>query len=130
MTNNANFYDISENIELSKADNRNLSPKETINKFHTNIINELNSNSKYKIGDIIFLGEKFAIVDQTLDKLNYVLGDHPVNLPFGSILSKIQENNIKYKNMYDILRSDSLYELFIDGDEEEIFNAYKQANIY
>jgi len=129
----ANFYNIADEIELSRDETIKLSPDKRQKKIDNNIINELNSNNKYKIGDIIFTGNDispFAIIDETSDnKLTFVLNDISVNLPFGPMLSKIKINNIKYQKILDN-ELGYLRELFINGDEEEIIDEYKKNNIY
>ena len=64
---NAQFYDVSDNIKLTEI-NRELN----------------NHKDKYKLGDILFLGDEghtFAIIDTMDDTLTYRLDDHATNLP-------------------------------------------------
>ena len=129
----AKFYDIADKVELS-VDDEDLSEKERRDKFDNNIINELNYNSKYQIGDILFIGDDdypFAIVDEKNGNINFIIRDHPEDLPFGRMLNKVKAHNVKYQKIFENVNElGEFRELFVGDNEEEIIDDYKDAGIY
>jgi len=128
----AKFYNIGDKVELSNDEYMELSSKQIKEKFHNNITSELNSNNKYKIGDILFIGDErstFAIVDEKNGNITFALNDNPENLPFGSMLPKVKLHKVKYQKIFES-ELGNLRELFIPCDEEDIINSYKNEDIY
>jgi hypothetical protein len=129
----AKFYNIADKVELS-IDDEDVSRKERRNKFDNNIINELNSNSKYQTGDILFIGDvnyPFAIVDEKNQNINFTIREHPEELPFGRMLNKVKEHKVKYQKIFENVNElGEFRELFVGDNEEEIINDYKDAGIY
>ena len=132
MVRYAKLYNIGDKVGLSSKEQMKLSSKKIKEKVHNNIMSELNSSSKYKIGDILFIGDDdtpFAIVDEKNGKISYAVNDKPENLPFGSMLRKVKEDKVKYQKMFES-ELGNLREVFVPVDEEEIIAAYKNEGIY
>ena len=132
MSRYAKFYNIADKVELSTKEQLKLSSKKIKEKVHNNIISELNSSNKYKIGDILFIGDDetpFAIVDEKNGKFTFAVHENPENLPFGRMLNKVKEHNVKYQKIFES-ELGNLRELFIPVDEEDIIDAYKNEGIY
>jgi len=129
----AKFYNIADKVELS-IDDEDLSDKEQRKKFDNNVINELKSNSKYQIGDILFIDDDdypFAIVDEENGTLTFAIREHPEELPFGHMLNKVKAHNVKYQRIFENVNElGEFRELFVGDNEEEIIDDYKDAGIY
>jgi hypothetical protein len=118
----ANFYNISDNLG-----------RWTSHSAYEKKINTLiNSDKKYKLGDILFTADdkpfEFCIINEINGKLVIEYADRPVNLPF-MILSKIVNNNIKYNKALSNLGY--LSELFFGNDgPDDVIQSYKDKNIF
>jgi hypothetical protein len=118
----AKFYDISDKVAV----------KSSTEKINENIIKELRKNSKYLLGDILYLGEDesfpFAIVNVTETGKTYELADHAVDLPFKIKINAYTEN-IKYEKLLETGLG-AFREEFLYDEAEEVIRAYKEAGIY
>jgi hypothetical protein len=133
MTRYAKFYNIGAIVEVHNQ--IDLSRKQVEEKFNNNINNELNSNDKYKIGDILFTGGEnfpFAIVDEKDGKLTFKVNDNSENLPW-SIMPKVMANHIKYQKLFEGDELDKLgdvRDIFISGSQEDMIVEYIKAGIW
>jgi len=129
----AKFYDIADNVELS-IDEKQLPILERRDIFRNKIRNELNSDNKYKVGDILFIDDDdypFAIVDEENGTLTFALNDNPEYLPFGRMLNKVKAHNVKYQKIFENVNElGEFRELFISDDEENVINDYRNEDIY
>jgi len=121
----ARFYDISGKVKLEKEEYHYVK-KDVMDLINKRIIKEINSDKKYKFGDIIFTDDKgyvsqpFAIIYEKNGKLDYITDDHAYDLPSDKrISSKLKANNIKYNKFFEELEKANLLNLFTE-DEESI----------
>ena len=131
----AKFYDIADVVELSN-DDEDLSRIERRDKFNNNIIGELRTNPKYKVGDILYTGNDdypFAIVDEQNGDKIFTVNDNPAYLPLFRMLPKVKEHNVKYQRIFENVNELREYrELFFrnEGEVPGIVADYIHAGIY